>query len=711
MAISTPAQKPARRGQQHPVDVHHDRGLPRAVRRILGGCPPRESSPSRPVRRGAGRARAWATRCVSLNGQVPRDVIEWRLLADDAELELEVRRGGLEHPRRRDQAGRRAARRRGVVGAVRPGAHVRQPLRVLLHLPAAARACGRSLYLKDDDYRLSFLYGNFTTLTRFTEADLERVLIEGLSPLQRQHPRHRPRRPRGACCATAGAPPACAGCGPCSTTASPSTARSCVPGRQRRRRPGGHAGRRARPVPRAGRRCASCPSACPASTPSPTCGPTPGPRRRRWSTPSTTGRRSTSTLLGRRLVHAADEYYLLAGRPFPAADAYEGFPMHEDGIGMARTFEQELLGRVATRRPACRAASSPGSTARRPRATGRPATRRPTPRSCARNRAIARTAHAATGRPVGILTGDVRRPGAAPARSTGSAATTCASSPSPTSSSAATPRVTGLMVGADLARGAGRRAGRPPLPAARRLPVGGPLPRRHHARPTCPARSRSSPPTASPCAEALAIDEHPRRRRRRAAQRRQEHAGEPHRRQAGRDRRGPAPASPATARRSRPSGWACPSCWSTPAAGCPAARDLEAKVSRQVEKAVRGADVVLFLVDASVGVTEEDAGVAEWLRRTGKPVLLVANKADNDRRERETWEFLVARPRRAVAASARSTAAAPATCSTSWSPGFPTTTRDADGDAGDADGEPCPTSRPWPSSGGPTWARAPCSTG
>src|SRR5207244_317188 len=35
----------------------------------------------------------------------------------------------------------------------------------------------------DDDYRLSFLYGNFTTLTRFTEADLERVLTEGLSPL------------------------------------------------------------------------------------------------------------------------------------------------------------------------------------------------------------------------------------------------------------------------------------------------------------------------------------------------------------------------------------------------------------------------------------------------------------------------------------------------------------------------------------------------
>ena len=72
----------------------------------------------------------------------------------------------------------------------------------------------------------------------------------------------------------------------------------------------------------------------------------------------------------------------------------------------------------------------------------------------------------------------------------------------------------------------------------------------------------------------------------------------------------------------------------------PGGSDLEAKVSRQVERGVRDADAVLFLVDASVGVTDEDAAVADWLRRTGKPVLLVANKADNDRRERDAWEFL-----------------------------------------------------------------------
>jgi NifB/MoaA-like Fe-S oxidoreductase len=52
------------------------------------------------------------------------------------------------------------------------------------------------------------------------------------------------------------------------------------------------------------------------------------------------------TVLGHRLVFCADEYYLVAGREFPAAEAYEGFPMHEDGVGMARTFELEFNGQA-----------------------------------------------------------------------------------------------------------------------------------------------------------------------------------------------------------------------------------------------------------------------------------------------------------------------------------------------------------------------------
>jgi GTP-binding protein len=59
-----------------------------------------------------------------------------------------------------------------------------------------------------------------------------------------------------------------------------------------------------------------------------------------------------------------------------------------------------------------------------------------------------------------------------------------------------------------------------------------------------------------------------------------------------------------------------------------------------VEEAVRDANLVLFMVDSSVGITDEDELIASWLRRSGVEVLLVANKADNERREQERWEFM-----------------------------------------------------------------------
>ncbi|MEZ5216551.1 MAG: ribosome biogenesis GTPase Der [Ilumatobacteraceae bacterium] len=72
----------------------------------------------------------------------------------------------------------------------------------------------------------------------------------------------------------------------------------------------------------------------------------------------------------------------------------------------------------------------------------------------------------------------------------------------------------------------------------------------------------------------------------------------------------------------------------------PGGSELDEKVSRQVEKAVKDADLVLFVVDTSAGLTDDDASIAHWLRKEDVPVLLVTNKADNDRRELEMWEFL-----------------------------------------------------------------------
>jgi GTPase len=66
---------------------------------------------------------------------------------------------------------------------------------------------------------------------------------------------------------------------------------------------------------------------------------------------------------------------------------------------------------------------------------------------------------------------------------------------------------------------------------------------------------------------------------------------------------------------------------------------LAERVSAQAERAVGMADVILLVVDASVGATEEDASVAGLLRRVDTPVLLVANKVDGERREHEAWEL------------------------------------------------------------------------
>ena len=67
---------------------------------------------------------------------------------------------------------------------------------------------------------------------------------------------------------------------------------------------------------------------------------------------------------------------------------------------------------------------------------------------------------------------------------------------------------------------------------------------------------------------------------------------------------------------------------------------LDQKVSRQSERAVADADLVLFVVDAVTGVTQDDSQVAELLRRSGKPVLLVANKVDDLSHENLKWELM-----------------------------------------------------------------------
>lgn len=68
--------------------------------------------------------------------------------------------------------------------------------------------------------------------------------------------------------------------------------------------------------------------------------------------------------------------------------------------------------------------------------------------------------------------------------------------------------------------------------------------------------------------------------------------------------------------------------------------ELSDQVGVQVRRAVAEGDLVLFVADASVGITREDEAVAAFLRRSGRPVVVVANKVDSERRETDAWDLV-----------------------------------------------------------------------
>ena len=66
---------------------------------------------------------------------------------------------------------------------------------------------------------------------------------------------------------------------------------------------------------------------------------------------------------------------------------------------------------------------------------------------------------------------------------------------------------------------------------------------------------------------------------------------------------------------------------------------LAAKVSAQAAEAMKQADLVVLVVDVTVGVTEEDSRVARLLQQGPARVIVVVNKVDDDRREADVWDF------------------------------------------------------------------------
>jgi GTP-binding protein len=77
------------------------------------------------------------------------------------------------------------------------------------------------------------------------------------------------------------------------------------------------------------------------------------------------------------------------------------------------------------------------------------------------------------------------------------------------------------------------------------------------------------------------------------------------------------------------------------------ARGIHLRVAEQAEVAVQLADAVLFIVDARVGATDTDEAVVRLLRRSGKPVVLLANKVDDERVEADAamlWSLGLGQP-------------------------------------------------------------------
>jgi GTP-binding protein len=77
------------------------------------------------------------------------------------------------------------------------------------------------------------------------------------------------------------------------------------------------------------------------------------------------------------------------------------------------------------------------------------------------------------------------------------------------------------------------------------------------------------------------------------------------------------------------------------------ARGMSAQVSAQAESAMRSSDVVVFVVDATVGATDADESVVRILRKAKVPVMLVANKVDDERAESEAarlWSLGLGEP-------------------------------------------------------------------
>ena len=288
-------------------------------------------------------------RLLRVNGHPLRDLVDFHVQAGEEELAIDVDRSGrpcsvvLQR-----QWGRDLGLECEPPAPAEISTCANKCVFCFIHqLPRGLR---KSLYVKDDDYRLSFLHGNYITLTDLPDSEVQRIVDLRLSPLY------------------------------ISVHATDPVLRHFLLGSPKTIR--GDLMERLRRLAAAGIRLHTQIVLCPGLNDGPHLERTvlelgelhPGvatvavvpvglTRHREGLYPlrSITPSEAAGTLdaihgwqaafLARhetRLVFAADELYLQAGRAIPPASAYEGFPVVEDGVGLVRRFEDDFR-RLAAR--------------------------------------------------------------------------------------------------------------------------------------------------------------------------------------------------------------------------------------------------------------------------------------------------------------------------------------------------------------------------
>jgi len=197
------------------------------------------------------------------------------------------------------------------------------------------------LYVRDDDYRLSFLYGNFITLTNLSEADYLRIAEQRLSPL------------RVSVHATRGDVRASLMGNPRAASIVEDLARLCGAGIDlhiqivllRGINDGPILEETLRDLWNLGEKIVSV-GVVPAIYTRYRRAPSSEPPDYPWASKvlDTIDRHAQKALetCGKRWVYAADEFYITAKRDFPGAPEYDGFPQYENGIGIVADFRAEL---------------------------------------------------------------------------------------------------------------------------------------------------------------------------------------------------------------------------------------------------------------------------------------------------------------------------------------------------------------------------------